>query len=786
MSTALYSFGISHCGGLSRSFSDDSFNLGSTPKERSSLTWAPSELRSARHLRNRELIESKANMASKNDNIKCKQSKLEQISEFGLKPISELSITELTHILRKLVELQRFDEAKDLCLNMIREEFEPATLLQSMLIDLFMKSACMSDAFEVFEEMPERNVVTWTSIISGCVRNGFPGTGISLFLEMIELGVLPNNVTLNVVLQACADLATLDLGMQVHSLVVRAGFFRDCRTENFLIDFYSKCSLLDSAHEIFVRMLEPDLVSFTSMIGGYLKNGLLELAFGLFDRMRKLGLHPNEHTISSILVACRPLVGEQIHAYMVKTLLDQSLHSASALMEFYSKNNSFESAKLVFEKLEARNVVTWSSMISCCARNELGYEAMELFYRMVNLQIKPNEYTFVAVIGACGLSPKFIEMGKQVHCFVIKLDLGSDNRILNALVTMYARNGRIEELEKVFKKIQYPDTVSWSAAITGYSQNGLSEKSASLFCQMHMSGAKPNEYGFSGALSSCATQALLDQGKQFHGFALKLGCITDVCVGNALVNMYAKCGNIDNARLAFDCMPRHDLMSWNTLIHGYAHHGHVKKVLQLFDDMVESGSIKPNHATFIGVLNACSHVGYVEEAFEYFKIMESCYGIVPSLFHYGCLVDMMGRAGRLDEAVLIIEHMPFQPDYLIWKTLLGSCRVHRNLNLGKLAAQRAIELSPEDSANYVLLSNLLAECGERLHSERTRKMMEERGVKKDAGCSWIEIQSAVNTFIARDKNHPEAQTIYQVLDELLVKMKEEGYSLDLSWASYES
>ncbi|XP_043687278.1 pentatricopeptide repeat-containing protein At2g27610-like [Telopea speciosissima] len=785
MLISIYSFGISHSGGFSLSFCDDSFNLSSIPKKRSSLSWAPSELRLAR---NRELIESKANKASKKDDIKCKESRLEQISELDLKPISKLSITELkyTHTLQQFLELQRLDEAKDLCLKMKRKGFEPAIVLQSMLIDLFMKSSCMSDAFEVFGEMSERNVVTWTSIISGCVRNGYPEIGISLFWEMIKMGALPNDITLNVVLKACADLATLDLGIQIHSFVVRTGFLRYCRTENCLIDFYSKCGLIDSAHQIFIRMLKPDLVSFTSMIGGYLKNGLLEPAFGLFDRMRKLGLDPNEHTISSILVGCQPRVGEQIHAYMVKTFLDQTLYSASALMEFYSKNHSFESAKLVFEKLESMSVVTWSSMISCCTRNELGYEALELFYRMVNLGIKPNEYTFVAVIGACGLSPMFIGMGKQVHCSVIKLNLGMDNRILNALVTMYARNSKIEELGKVFKKIQDPDTVSWSAAITGYTQNGLSEKSTSLFCQMHKSGAKPNEYGFSGVLSSCATQALLDQGKQFHGFALKLGCDTDVCVGNALVNMYAKCGNIDNARLAFDGMPRHDLMSWNTLIHGYAHHGHGKKVLQLFDEMVESGVIKPNNATFVGILNACSHVGYVEEAFEYFKIMESCYGIVPSMSHYACLVDMMGRAGRLDEAVLIIEHMPFQPDYLIWKTLLGSCRVHMNLKLGKHAAQRAIELFPEDSANYVLLSNLLADCGERLDSERTRKMMEERGVKKDAGWSWIEIKSTVNAFMSRDRNHPEAQAIYQILDELLVKMKEEGYSPDFSWALYDS
>ncbi|XP_010252916.1 PREDICTED: pentatricopeptide repeat-containing protein At2g27610-like [Nelumbo nucifera] len=690
-------------------------------------------------------------------------------------------------ILWEFIESRSLDEARYLHTKMKEEGLEPGIVTESILIDLFMKSARVSDAFKVFEAMLERNVVTWTSIISGCVQNGFPEIGISMFVEMLELGVLPNDFTLNVVLQACADLAAANLGMQVHSLVIRAGFVHGCRTENFLINLYSKCCLIDMAHRVFDRMLKPDLVSFTSMIGGYSKNKMSEAAIRLFDRMLKCGLVPNDHTISSILVACGFIFGEQIHAFMVKTLLDKSLHSGSALIEFYSKNDSFENAKLVFEKLEDRNVVTWTSMISCCIQHERGDEALDLFHQMVNLGIEPNVVTFATVIAACGLCSEFTDMGQQIHCSIIKLNLGSDNRIVNALITMYARNKKIEELEKVFEKIENPDRVSWSAAISGYSQNGFNEKAACLLCQMHKKGARPNEYGISSTLSSCANLALLDQGKQLHGFCLKLGYdIIDVCVGNALVSMYAKCGSVEDAQLAFDGMPFRDVMSWNTLIHGYAYHGHGGKALQIFDEMVASETIRPNHATFVGILSACSHVGYVEEAFDYFKIMESHHGIVPSMSHYACLVDLIGRAGRLEEAYQIIEQMPFEPNSLIWKTLLGSCRVHKNLKLGKLAAQRAIELSPCDSANYILLSNLYTVCGERVGSEMMRKMMEEKGVKKDAGFSWIELKSEVHAFVSGDKSHPKTQVIYNELDKLVRKMKEEGYSPDLSCALYDS
>ncbi|KAL5990999.1 hypothetical protein ACLOJK_011905 [Asimina triloba] len=652
-----------------------------------------------------------------------------------------------SQILRQYAEWNNVDEMRDLYLVMKDNGLEPGVVLETMLIDIFMKSGEVPDAFHVFERMPTRNVVTWTAIIFGCVQNDFQKMGISLFLEMLESGVSPNAVTFNVVLQACTDLAAVDTGKQVHGLVVRAGFGEDSRAENCLIAFYSNCGLLDEAQKVFVRMKSPDLVSFTSMIAGFSKNGLFKPAARLFDQMLRMGLQPNEYTVTTILAACDFVLGEQIHAYMIKNLLHQSLYAASSLIDFYSKNALVEGAKLVFRELEARNVVTWSTMISCYLKNGYANKAMDLFFRMVYSGIKPNEFTLAAAVGACGFSPESICLGQQLHCLIIKMNLAMENHIFNALLTMYARNGKIVELERLFGRIQNPDIVSWSAVVSGYYQNGLCEKSASMLCFMHRNGAQPNEHGFSSALSSCAGPALLGQGRQFHGLALKLGCDFDVCVGNALVNMYAKCGDIDAASLAFDGMPMHDVMSWNTLIHGYAYHGHGMKALQVFDEMVGSGFILPNHSTFVGLLNACSHVGFVDEALRYFKAMDSHYGIEPSISHYACMVDVMGRAGRFDEAVEIIHEMPFEPDSLIWKTLLGSCRIHKNLGLGKLAAKKAIELSPQDAANYVLLSNLHATCEAWDGVERTRKMMQENGVKKDAGGSWIEIQNEVDASL---------------------------------------
>lgn len=727
-------------------------------------------------------------MRSNNTKIESEDRELKWVSDkTHVGKISENCTAGVMYIrlLRRYVESKRLVEARDLYFEMKEEGFDPGVVLGTGVIDLLMKSEWISDAFQAFDIMSERNVVTWTSIISGCVLNHLQEVALGLFVDMLDSGVLPNDFTFNVALQACADRAAVDVGKQVHSLAVRAGFEGDCRIGICLIDFYSKCCLIDVAHEVFTRMAKPDLVSFTCMIVGFCKNNLFKSAVRLLNRMRWLGLDQNERIITSILVSCECVLGEQIHAYMIKTLLQQSIYSASALIEFYSKRNSVEEAKLVFDKLEARNVVTWSTMISCFLRNGLVGDALKLFSEMAYSGIKPNEYTFATVIGACGLCSESISLGLQLHCLIIKMKLGSDDRIFNSLLTMYARKGKVEELSRVFEKIQDPDIVSWSAVISGYSQNGFSEKAASLLCVMHRMGVKPNEYAFSSALTSCANLALLDQGRLFHGFALKSGWDFDVCVGNALVNMYAKSGSIDDAQLAFNGMPIHDVMSWNTLIHGYAQHGRGREALRVFDEMVESGRVLPNHTTFVGVLSACNHAGYLEQALEYFRIMDSRYWIAPSMSHYSCIIDMMGRAGRLNEASQIIDKMPFEPDSVIWKSLLGSCAVHKNLELGKIAATRAIELLPKDSANYILISNLYAACGEWENAAKMRKVMEEKGVKKDAGWSWIEISSEVHAFTARDRSHPRTDAIYNKLDELTKEMKEDGYTLDHSFAMYD-
>ncbi|KAM0946547.1 putative tetratricopeptide-like helical domain superfamily [Dioscorea sansibarensis] len=712
--------------------------------------------------------------------------KLESKKTFYMPPESPNNLAIWTKKLKHLLVSKRLDEAKNLFVELRSNGVEFGFITKTMLIDAFFKFGRVSDACQVFETMPERSVVTWTSMVSGFARNGLPSVGFCVFVEMLEAGVVPNDFAFSAVLHACTDLGVLELGQQVHSMVVRFGLASDCRIANWLIDVYSRCRLIDKAQLIFEKMADRDVVTFTTLISGFCVNNLFISAVRVFGQMLSEGIEPNEHTISSVLTACGSTLGKQIHGYMIKTMTDRSVFSSCSLIEFYSRNGRIGQAKLVFEKLEARNVVTWSSMISCCMRHKQMEDALWLFHDMICTGIEPNEYTFAALLGACGMSSEFFSVGRQLHCPAIKLNLVSDNRILNALITMYGRSGDVDNLERVFERIEKLDVVSWCAAISSYFQNGYDEKSLKLVSRMHKEGFVPNEYGLSSTLSSCANLASLDQGKHFHCLALKAGCDLDVCVGNALINMYAKCGSIEDARLIFDAMPDHDLMSWNSLIHGYAHHGNGNEAISVFNTMMDAHNIMPDHSTFVGILVACSHVGCVGQAFRYFDTMLDQYGIMPSASHFACIVDMMGSAGRLMEALQIINEMPFEPDVLIWKTMLASCKLHKNLELGKLAAEKVIELTPKDSAGYVLLSNMHAMRGEWKDAESVRTMMDEHGIKKGAGCSWIQISSEVHVFTASDGSHEKADSVYFMLNLLYKELKvENGCSAEMIFVSYD-
>ncbi|XP_006650883.1 pentatricopeptide repeat-containing protein At2g27610-like [Oryza brachyantha] len=643
----------------------------------------------------------------------------------------------------------------------------PDVVLECKRLDRLVKSGRLADALDLFDRMPRKNVVAWTSVMSGCTRNGRPEEALAMFADMVESGVAPNDFACNAALVACADLGALRAGEQVHSLAVRAGFAGDAWIGGCLIEMYSRCGSLPAAKDVFDRMESPDVVGYTSLISAYCRNGEFEPMAEALGQMMRQGLKPNEHTTTTILAACPRVLGEQIHGYLIKTmgLQSQSVYSSTALIDFYSRNGEFGLAKSVFESLHCKNVVSWCSMMQLHIRDGKLEEALQVFVDMISEGVDPNEFALSIALGACG----FIGLGRQLHCSAIKHNLITDIRVANALLSMYGRTGLVQELETVLNKIENPDHVSWTTAISANFQNGFGDKAIALLCQMHSEGFTPNDYAFSSVLSSCADLASLDQGMQLHCLALKLGCDSKICTGNALINMYSKCGQIGSARLAFDVMQIHDVTSWNSLIHGYAQHGDANQALEAFSKMCSNGD-RPDESTFLGVLMGYNHSGMVKQGELFFRLMIDRYSFAPTPSHYACMIDMLGRNGRFHEALLMINGMPFEPDALTWKTLLASCKLHRNLDMGKLAADKLMELSGTDSASYVLMSSIHAMHGEWEDAGKVRRRMDETGVKKDAGCSWIEIKNEVHSFAARDMSHPDSASIYQMLGELVSVM----------------
>eukprot|EP01018_Ginkgo_biloba_P034752 Gb_24816 [translate_table: standard] len=471
--------------------------------------------------------------------------------------------------------------------------------------------------------------------------------------------------------------------------------------------------------------------------------------------------------------------GKLVHAHVTEKGFMPDRFLGNTLVNMYAKCGSLVDARRVFDQTPERNVVSWTVMIAAYVRYGYADEALTLFYEMLREGIQPNQFTFATILPACA-NLAAVEHGKKIHEEVIRGEFQSDIFVGSALVDMYVKCRNVENARHVFDKMPHRDVVSWTAMIAGYAQNGNGEEAIKLFRQMQMAGVKPDSDTFAIVLPACANLAALEQGKEIHEVIIRSGYQYNVFVCSALVDMYAKCGSIENARHVFDQMPQQDVVAWNAMIVGYAMHGCGKEALRLFGQMQHSGT-KPDHVTFVGVLSACCHAGLVDMGWQFFECMSRYYHITPTIEHYGCMVDLLGRAGYLDEAQDFINKMPIEPDAVVWGCLLGACRIHTNIELGECVAERLFELDPKDAAPYVLLSNIYAAAGRWDDIEKVRIMMKDRGVEKTPGCSWIEVNKQVYAFLVGDTSHPQMQEIYAELERLSGQMKAAGYMPDMGF-----
>ncbi|MCL7033462.1 hypothetical protein MKW94_018994 [Papaver nudicaule] len=683
------------------------------------------------------------------------------------------------HLISACSSLRLLQSGRKIHNHMMETNFQPDIILQNHLLNMYGKCGSPESARNVFDKMVERNLVSWTSIIAGYSQNHQEMDAIDMYFRMSRSGILPDHFTFGNMLRVCSGLGDVELGRQFHAAVIKSEYRLERIVQNALVAMYTKFNRIDDALVLFNRISRKDTVLWGSMVGGFAQQGFPVEALQLFKDMLSMGgLCPNEFLFGSVFSACGSLFqleyGKQLHSLSIKFGLGKDVFAGCSLSSFYAKCGSLYSAKMAFCQIQNPDLVAWNAITAGFAYSGDVNEAMKCFSHMRHSGFIPNEITILGLLCAV-TSPTTLNQGLQVHSYLIKTGLNLNVRICNNLLTMYAK---CSDLSKVFCNFEEMkndvDLVSWNAVLTACLQHNQVNEVFRLLKFMHSSQYKPNEITLCNVLGACSSLASLEMGNQIHGYAMKSGLENEILVTNGLIDMYTKCGALESARNLFDVMRSPDVVSWSSLIVAYAQFGYSDEALKLFETMKSLG-IEPNHVTYVGVLSACSRVGFIEEAFHHYRTMESDYGIIPTMEHCSCIVDLLARAGRLEEAENFINQMQFHPDSIVWKTLLAACATQKNVKIGKRAADGILKLDPSSSAAHVLLCNMYASTGSWEDVATTRTLMRSRNVRKVPGISWIELRNQVHAFMVEDRSHPKISEIYMVLGELQLHMFEAGY-----------
>ncbi|OVA19690.1 Pentatricopeptide repeat [Macleaya cordata] len=501
----------------------------------------------------------------------------------------------------------------------------------------------------------------------------------------------------------------------------------------------------------------------------------------------------------------------QLHAQLlVSGLFISRPTTAGNLIHSYLSISYFDYASSVFSRIVFPDVFAYNTMIRGFTEHNQPYHSLLLYNQMLLEGLVPDNYTYTRVFKACARANAFFE-GKQVHCQVIKTrkrkkisppdthvhsslihmysnssdclhsaqlvlkEFTEENTLINnSMISGYFRHGCTEEAKGLFDGTAGKDAASWSAMVSGYTKNGMHVEALNVFRKMIACQTTPNESMVVSAVTACARLGALDQGRWIHMYANRIGLEISLTLGTALVDMYAKSGSIDDSYEIFKKMPRRDVVTWGAMISGFAMHGQAQKCFKLFDEMVGSG-IRPNAIIFVAILSACSHVGYVKAGHHYFNQMVQSFGIKPSIEHYGCMVDLLGRAGRLAEAEELMLSMPEEPNSIIWGALLAACRTHKDLQRGKRAFRCLLQLEPRSGDRYKLAGQMFAASGDKEEAIEVMKLIKEKEMETTCGSSFIEVDGRVHEFMVGDTCHSEAEEIYMMLEEIKRKLEEPAW-----------
>ncbi|KAG6702122.1 hypothetical protein I3842_07G018600 [Carya illinoinensis] len=600
-----------------------------------------------------------------------------------------------------------------------------------------------------------------------------------------------NHSDISLLLYICGKECLLHLGSSIHASIIKNFEFFDHENRvnirsalvvwNSLLSMYSKSGELSNAVKLFSYMPIKDTVSWNTIISGFLRNGEFDAGFGLFKRMCESGFYQfDKATLTTILSACDGpefcYASKMMHGLVISSGYLQEIAVGNALITAYYKCGCFSSGRQVFDEMLERNVITWTAVISGLAQNGFHEDSLNLFVQMRCGTVDLNSLTYLSSLMACsGLQA--LKEGLQIHGLLWKLGIQSEFCIESALMDMYSKCGNVKDAWKIFESTTEFDEVALTVILVGFAQNGFEEEAIQIFTKIVKAGIEVDPDMVSAVLGAFGVDTSLGFGTQIHSFAIKKNFCCNIFVSNGLINMYSKCGDLEDSVKVFTQMPKRNSVSWNSLIAAFARHGDCSKALQMYERMTLEG-IQPTDVTFLSLLHACSHVGLVQRGMQLLESMAKDHGLSPRSEHYACVVDMLGRAGLLNEARKFIEGLPENPGLDIWQALLGACSIQGDSEMGKYAADQLLLAAPESSAPYILLANIYSSEGRWKERARTIKRMKDMGVAKETGISWIEIENKIHSFVVGGRMHPQVENIYGLLAELFRHLTDEGYVPD--------
>ncbi|KAL3529966.1 hypothetical protein ACH5RR_009288 [Cinchona calisaya] len=646
------------------------------------------------------------------------------------------------------------------------------------LINLYTSCHEFHSAKLVFQTIKNPlDISLWNGLMAAYTKNFMFNEAFELYEKLLNFPYLrPDSYTYPSVIKACSGLKRVELGRMIHGYLLKVGFLSDVVVISSMVGMYAKCDLFGAAVQLFDEMLERDIVSWNSVMSCYYQSGQYEKALESFEKMKRLGFKPNSVTFTSAISSCGRLMdlerGTRIHQDLIGSgfVLDDFV--STALVDMYGKCGCLEKAKEVFEQIEKKSLVAWNVMISGYGLRGDSKSCIELLLRLNEEKVRPSSTTLTSLLMACSKSAQ-LQHGKFVHGYIIRNNVETDIIVSSSLIDLYFKCGNVVPAERIFCKMAKNNVMAWNVMISGYVSVGCYFDALDIFNKMKEVGIKPDAITFTSILASCTQLAALEQGKEIHKFVVESKLESNEIVMGALLDMYAKCGAVNEALFVFNQLPQRDLVSWTSMIVACGSHGQAYEALKLFGEMLHS-NVMPDRVSFLAVISACSHAGLVDDGYHYFNLMVNDYKIQPTIEDYSCLIDLLGRAGRLHEAYGILQRIPcIREDVALLSTLFWACHVHGEEELGEKIAGFLMQRDLDDPSIYTILANMYASNRKWDMARKFRMKMKEIGIRKNPGCSWIEVDKRIQPFFVDGNSFPLAKKVYKCLSIISSHMEKD-------------